>query len=76
MVIISDPNDEFMNIASERFMNQFRLPKERLIFSQERGEKRREDNATVDLLVVHEAIHFMDLNFAMQGFAREARPDV
>ncbi|KAK0121171.1 hypothetical protein ONS96_011352 [Cadophora gregata f. sp. sojae] len=73
-VIVSDPNDNYTNIASERLISQYGHPKEKFTFLQEKGEKSSVKNATVDLLVVCEAIHWMDVDLAMEEFARQLKP--
>ncbi len=73
-VIVSDPNDNYTNIASERLISQLGSPKEKFTFLQERGEKSSVESATVDMLVVCEAIHWMDIDLAMEEFARQVKP--
>ncbi|KAG4439682.1 hypothetical protein IFR05_004819 [Cadophora sp. M221] len=73
-VIVSDPNDNYTNIASARLITQLEYPKEKFTFLQEKGEESSAGSATVDLLVVCEAIHWMNIDVAMKEFARQVKP--
>ncbi|PVH78464.1 S-adenosyl-L-methionine-dependent methyltransferase [Cadophora sp. DSE1049] len=73
-VIVSDPNDSYTNIASERLISQFDGPKQKFTFLQEKGESSSVESASVDLLAVCEAIHWMDIDLAMEEFARQVKP--
>ncbi|KAH7346335.1 S-adenosyl-L-methionine-dependent methyltransferase [Rhexocercosporidium sp. MPI-PUGE-AT-0058] len=74
-IIVSDPNDNYANIASSRLITQFGYPSSKFTFLQERGESSSVESATVDLLVVCEAIHWMDIDAVMGEFARKVKPD-
>ncbi|KAH6714066.1 S-adenosyl-L-methionine-dependent methyltransferase [Leptodontidium sp. MPI-SDFR-AT-0119] len=73
-VIVSDPNDNYTTIASVRLITQSGYPKEKFTFMQERGEESSVESATVDLLVVCEAIHWMEIDVVMKEFARQVKP--
>ncbi|CZT43234.1 uncharacterized protein RSE6_03236 [Rhynchosporium secalis] len=73
-VIVSDPNDNYVNIASERLVSQFGHSAAKFNFLQEGGEKSSVGSARVDLIVVCEAIHWMNFEAVMVEFARQIKP--
>ncbi|KAI9048780.1 hypothetical protein LZ554_007611 [Drepanopeziza brunnea f. sp. 'monogermtubi'] len=78
-VIVSDPNEDYIRAAAARLTASssphLGLPKEeRFTFLRESGEQSSVRTGTVDVLVVCEAIHFMDIDRAMREFARQLKP--
>jgi ubiquinone/menaquinone biosynthesis C-methylase UbiE len=72
-VIVSDPNDGYANIAAERLIKEFRFPEKKFKFLQEGAEKASVEDASVDLLVICQAIHWTDIPRAMEEFARQLK---
>jgi Methyltransferase domain len=72
-IIVSDPNDGYANIAAKRITKAFGLAEKMFRFLQESAEKSFVGDASVDLLVICEAIHWTDIPRAMEEFARQLK---
>ncbi|CZR68939.1 uncharacterized protein PAC_18840 [Phialocephala subalpina] len=72
-VVVSDPNDTYVDIACDRLTNEFGFPKSQFTFLQESAEKSSVQDGTVDLLVIAQAMHWTDIEAAMESFARQVK---
>lgn len=72
-VIASDPNEGYVDIACDRLTNEFGFPKSQFTFLQESAEKSSVEDGTVDLLIMAQAMHFTDVEAAMESFARQVK---
>jgi trans-aconitate 3-methyltransferase len=72
-VILSDPNDDYVNIASERLTKEFGFPASKFKFLKEGAENSSLEAASVDLVICCEAIHWTDIPRAMEEFARQLK---
>ncbi|KAL2069515.1 hypothetical protein VTL71DRAFT_14194 [Oculimacula yallundae] len=73
-IIVSDPNDGYVKIASDRLISQYGYPESKFTFLQEGGEKSSVESGTVDLIIMCEAIHWTDIELAVKDFARQLKP--
>ncbi|KAG9234295.1 S-adenosyl-L-methionine-dependent methyltransferase [Amylocarpus encephaloides] len=72
-VIVSDPNDGYVDIASRR-LRRFGFPPNKFAFLQEGAEESSVRSQKVDLLTICEAWHWTDVPRAMDSFARQVKP--
>ncbi|KUJ10976.1 S-adenosyl-L-methionine-dependent methyltransferase [Mollisia scopiformis] len=72
-VVVSDPNDTYVDIACDRLTNEFGFPKSKFTFLQESAEKSSVEDGTVDLLIIAQAMHWADVEKAMKSFARQVK---
>jgi SAM-dependent methyltransferase len=72
-VIVSDPNEGYVDIASAR-LGQFGFPKNKFAFLQEKAEESSVPSQQVDLLTICEAFHWTDVPRAMRSYARQLKP--
>ncbi|EPE26583.1 S-adenosyl-L-methionine-dependent methyltransferase [Glarea lozoyensis ATCC 20868] len=72
-IIVSDPNEGYVGIASER-LGQFGFCKSKFAFLQEGAEESSVPSHQVDLLTICEAFHWTDVSKAMDSYARQLKP--
>ncbi len=72
-VYVSDPNDTYVDVACDRLTNRFGLPKSQFTFLQEGAEESSVQDGAVDLLVIAQAMHWTDVETAMESFARQLK---
>jgi trans-aconitate 3-methyltransferase len=72
-VILSDPNDDYVDIAVTRLTTEFGFPQSKFKLLQEGAEKSSLGDGEVDLVICCEAIHWTDILRSMGEFARQLK---
>lgn len=73
-VIVSDPNDGYVDLARKILVQDSGIPKSKLFFLQESAEETSVDPASVDLLTACECIHWTDTHASLREFHRQLKP--
>ncbi|KAL4955422.1 S-adenosyl-L-methionine-dependent methyltransferase [Aspergillus filifer] len=69
-VIVSEPNTEYLDIATARLSN---IAKAKFTYLSERAETSSVKSGTIDMIVISEAIHWTDIPSSINEFARQLK---
>ncbi|KAI9147516.1 Methyltransferase gedG [Paramyrothecium foliicola] len=73
-VVVSDPNDGYVNLARKLLVEDSALSNSKFTFLQEGAEKSSVEAGTVDLITLCECVHWTDPVVAIRECHRELRP--